>query len=76
MTMLSLAEAQARLPELIRGLAPGEEVVITDNSRPVARVVAEPAPTRQPRKAGSAKGILTIVCEDDEHLRDFAEYMP
>lgn len=35
------------------------------------------APTsRQPRQPGSARGKLTIITEDDEHLRDFQEYMP
>lgn len=76
MKTLTLEEAQSRLPEVIHGLAPGNQVVITENSRPVARLVAEPALHRSPRRAGSAKGILTIVREDDEHLRDFAEYMP
>ncbi|MBF0411002.1 MAG: hypothetical protein HQM10_26900 [Candidatus Riflebacteria bacterium] len=28
------------------------------------------------RCPGSAKGILEIVSEDDEHLDDFREYMP
>ena len=31
---------------------------------------------RQPRQPGSAKGRLTILVEDDEHLADFQEYMP
>lgn len=32
--------------------------------------------TRQPRQPGTAKGRLTINVEDDEHLKDFQEYMP
>ena len=28
------------------------------------------------RKPGSAKGILRVVSEDDEHLSDFKDYMP
>ena len=28
------------------------------------------------RKPGSAKGILRILSEDNEHLDDFKEYMP
>lgn len=35
---------------------------------------AEP-PTKR-RQPGSAKGILTLLSEDDEHLDDFKEYMP
>lgn len=38
----------------------------------------DPLPTRvrPPRQPGSAKGRLTILAEDEEHLRDFQEYMP
>lgn len=34
----------------------------------------EAAPTR--RQPGSAKGMLKVLSEDDEHLDDFREYMP
>ena len=40
MTTVSLFEAQANLSELIHRLAPGGEVVVTENGRPVARIVA------------------------------------
>ena len=76
MTTITVEEAQIRLPEVIHGLEPGCEILITENSRPIARLVAEPGLDRQPRKAGSAKGILTVVREDETHLQDFAEYMP
>jgi len=73
MTTVSIEEAQAKLPELIEHLAKGEELVITCNQQPIARLLAEGRPKRQPRKAGSAKGLLTILAEDDEHLEDFKE---
>ena len=69
------AGAQAKLPELIDRLAAREELVITRNQRPIARLLAEEKPKRMPRKAGNCKGVLTIVADDDEHLKDFAEYM-
>jgi antitoxin (DNA-binding transcriptional repressor) of toxin-antitoxin stability system len=75
MPTISLEEAQTRLPEVIAGLTPGDPVIITRDDTPVARLVAEEPPRRKPRKAGSAKGVLVIVREDDEHLKDFAEYM-
>jgi antitoxin (DNA-binding transcriptional repressor) of toxin-antitoxin stability system len=75
MSAITVAEAQARLRELINNLAPGEEITITDNQRPVAKLVAPFPKDRKPRKAGSAKGKLVIVQEDDEHLEDFEEYM-
>jgi antitoxin (DNA-binding transcriptional repressor) of toxin-antitoxin stability system len=76
MTSISIQEAQARLPALIAELKPGEEVLITKNERTVARLLAEPAKGRKPRKPGSAVGQLTILAEDDAHLEDFKEYMP
>ena len=75
MTTVTLEEAQAKLPELIERLATGEEMLITRNQEPIARLTAEEKPKRKPRKAGSAKGMLTILADDDEHLKDFAEYM-
>jgi antitoxin (DNA-binding transcriptional repressor) of toxin-antitoxin stability system len=75
MTTVTIEEAQANLPELIDHLANGEELVITRNELPVARLLAEGKPKRKPRMAGSAKGMLTILADDKEHLTDFAEYM-
>ena len=75
MTTVSIEEAQAKLPELIDHLAAGEQLVITRNQLPIARLLATEVLRRQPRKAGSAKGQLTILIDDEEHLQDFAEYM-
>ncbi|MGH8058946.1 MAG: type II toxin-antitoxin system Phd/YefM family antitoxin [Candidatus Entotheonellia bacterium] len=73
---ISIEEAQAKLPDLIDKLGPGEEVVITKDDQPVAELVSQQKEARQPRQPGSAKGILVINVEDDEHLQDFEEYMP
>jgi prevent-host-death family protein len=75
MTTVTIEEAQAKLPELIEHLAADEELVITKNEKPIARLLAEDKSKRRPRKAGSAKGILTILSDDDEHLQDFAEHI-
>lgn len=51
---------------------------MTDNNLPVARLVSErtapPSGLRPP--PGLGKGFITIVSDDDDHLEDFAEYMP
>jgi antitoxin (DNA-binding transcriptional repressor) of toxin-antitoxin stability system len=73
---ITLEEAQAHLRELIGKLAPGEELVITDNQRPVARLVGEQHSQRKPRVPGRCKGMITLLVEDDEHLKDFEDYMP
>jgi len=74
-TTVTIEEAQARLPELVASLTGGDEIVITQNQEPVAKLVRDKAMVRKPRKAGSAKGKLIILQEDDEHLKDFEEYM-
>ena len=72
MSEISLSEAQSKLPELIAGLKPGEELDITQDNRTVAKLVGQ----KKQRQLGLGKGKLTIVQEDDDHLKDFAEYMP
>ena len=75
MSTVTLEEAQAHLSQIIERLQPGEEIVITRDQKPVARLLAEERPKRKPRQAGNCKGMLTIVADDEEHLKDFAEYM-
>jgi antitoxin (DNA-binding transcriptional repressor) of toxin-antitoxin stability system len=69
---IELHEAQALLAELIAGLKPDEEVQITQNHKTVARIVL---PKPQTPQFGRCKGMLTIVSDDDEHLKDFEEYL-
>lgn len=74
---ITVEEAQAKLRELIHLMGPGEEVVITENQQPIAKIVSEQSPKPRLRPPpGLGKGMITIVSDDDEHLKDFAEYMP
>ena len=77
MTIIALEQTQTTLSELIHRLTPGEEVVITENDRPVARLVSELPMTKLGLRPppGLGKGCITILSDDDEHLLDFAEYM-
>lgn len=75
MPTVTLEEAQAHLPDLIAQLQPGSPLLITQQEKTVARLIAEEKPPRHPRKAGNCKGMIVIIEDDDEHLRDFAEYM-
>ena len=76
MTTVTLEEAQSKLPELIHQLAPGEELVITENEQPVARLVPEAPSDRQPRQPGSMRGTVLYMAPDfDAPLDDFKEYM-
>lgn len=73
MTTVTLEEAQARLPELIQGLGPGEELVITNHAQAVARLVGGSPANGLGRRPGSAKGMLVVRSEDEAHLDDFEE---
>jgi antitoxin (DNA-binding transcriptional repressor) of toxin-antitoxin stability system len=78
MVIVTIQEAQAKLPDLIHKLMPGEEVVIAENNLPVAKLRSE-SPKQKPGlrpPPGLGKGCISIISDDDEHLKDFAEYMP
>jgi len=77
MTTVSIQEAQAKLSELIRDLLPGEEVIITENEQPVARLVPPASqPKRPPRRLGTLRGtVLSMAPDFDAPLEDFKEYM-
>ncbi len=75
MTTITLQEAQAKLPEVLEHLHPGEEIMITDQGQPLARM-QKAERTSWPCKAGSAKDkILWIAPDFDAPLEDFREYM-
>lgn len=77
MSTVTIQEAQARLSELIHRLMPGEEVLITENNQPVARIVpAAPIAQRKPRQPGTLRGTVLYMAPDfDAPLDDFKEYM-
>jgi antitoxin (DNA-binding transcriptional repressor) of toxin-antitoxin stability system len=72
---VTLEEVQAHLAELIDELGPGEELVIVRNAVPVAKMVSLTYDRPRP-VPGRGRGKVVVVSDDDEHLRDFAEYMP
>jgi antitoxin (DNA-binding transcriptional repressor) of toxin-antitoxin stability system len=75
MVTVNLDDAKARLPEIISGLNPGEQVVIVKNGEPIA-MLTRSEPTRWPCAAGSAKDTRHWMGPDfDAPLDDFREYM-
>jgi antitoxin (DNA-binding transcriptional repressor) of toxin-antitoxin stability system len=74
MTTITIQEAQAKLLELIHRLTPGEEVLITENDQPVARLLPTTGAKPQ-RKLGTMRGTVLYVAPDfDAPLDDFKEY--
>jgi antitoxin (DNA-binding transcriptional repressor) of toxin-antitoxin stability system len=52
-TTLAVEDITLTLPELLDSLAPGDQVILTRNHQPVAKLVSEASKTLQPRKAGN-----------------------
>ena len=75
-TTMAVEDIKVTLPELLDNLTPGDEVILTRNQQPVAKLVSERPAQRKPRVPGNCKGMITLLVEDDEHLKDFEEYMP
>jgi len=75
MITISVQEAQARLSELIHRLTPGEEVIITEDDRPVARLTLATSPQRKAPQFGTLKGTVLSMEHFDDPLEEFEEYM-
>jgi prevent-host-death family protein len=56
---VSIAEAKNRLPELIRAVEGGEQVVITRHGKPVAQI-APPPPERRKVQLGSMRDRIKL----------------
>lgn len=75
MSTVPIEEAQAKLRELIDNLKPGEEIIITRDRLPVAKLVGEQHAGVKPRTLGIAKDKIIEMADDfDEPLDDFRDY--
>jgi len=75
MPTISLSDASERLPEIISGLRPGEELLIVEGSQPLATLTRSSA-GQWPCQAGSARHLPHWMAPDfDAPLEDFREYM-
>ena len=63
---LNVAEAKARLSELVQRAAGGEEIIIARNGQPQARLV--PLATQQARVPGKGAGKWVIADDFDDPL--------
>jgi antitoxin (DNA-binding transcriptional repressor) of toxin-antitoxin stability system len=78
MTTMTIEEAEGKLKEIIHRMTPGEELVITENQLPVAKLVSEQLkPAKPPRPGpGLCKGSIVYMADDfDAPLEDMKEYM-
>ncbi len=77
-TTMAVEDIKVTLPELLDSMTPGDEVILTRNQQPVAKLVSE-APKSEPKQRpgpGLGKGSIIYMAPDfDAPLEDFKEYM-
>jgi prevent-host-death family protein len=75
MTLIALEDAGPRLSQLIEDARDGEEIILTRDSAPVAKLVPLGQAAPRPR-FGSAKDVILYIADDfDAPLEDFKDYM-
>ncbi|MGK7945433.1 MAG: type II toxin-antitoxin system Phd/YefM family antitoxin [Microcystaceae cyanobacterium] len=71
MTQLDIDQAKSHLSQLIDLAIKGEDIVITQDDKPVVKI----SPIKRPLKRGSARGKIWMSEDFDAPLEDFEEYM-
>lgn len=73
---VTIEEAQTRPRELVHQLAPGDEIIITENQQTVARLRSErERPVRRPPPGPGKGSILYMAPDFDEPLNEMKEDM-
>ncbi|MFM7880823.1 MAG: type II toxin-antitoxin system Phd/YefM family antitoxin [Microcystis panniformis] len=75
MLQLNLNEAQNQLPELLKAVSEGQQVIIQNNEGQDFQIISL-APTVKHPQYGSAKGIVKMLDNFDDPIEEFEEYMP
>ena len=70
MTQLDIIQAKSNLSKLLDLAIKGEEIIITQDDKPIAKIL----PIKQPLKRGSAKGKVWMSNDFDEPLEQFNKY--
>ncbi len=74
-TTMALEEIKVSIVELVRSLQPGDELILTQDQQPVAKLVTQGG--KQPRPApGLGKGSVIYMAPDfDAPIEEMKEYM-
>ena len=72
MEMTSLQEAQTHLPQLIERAVAGEEIIIGDAGKPLAKIIGY-GPSVLERVPGALRGKIKIAEDFDELPDDIAK---
>lgn len=70
MTVVDADKAKGELSNLIARAAAGEEIVISEDGKPVAKLVSVAESPRKPREGGQWRGKIWIADDFDDPLPD------
>jgi antitoxin (DNA-binding transcriptional repressor) of toxin-antitoxin stability system len=73
---IAVQQAEGHLAEIIDKLAPGEEIVLTRDNKPVATIRAAPTSGDPPRFGTLRGSILYITPDFDAIPEGFEDYLP
>ena len=71
MTTYNIHEAKTHFSKLLEQVSKGEEVIIANAGKPVARLLPFAANDTSPRKPGIDKGKIIIMPDFDDPLPEF-----
>jgi antitoxin (DNA-binding transcriptional repressor) of toxin-antitoxin stability system len=72
MHQVDINQAREQISMLLRAALNGDEIIFTQDNRPVLKLVR--VEQRKRRQSGSAKGQIQMSDDFDEPLDDFKEY--
>lgn len=76
MQQITIEEATAHIASVLADVLQGEEIVITDHEKPVAKVIPFELHTKKKRVFGGGKEMISFISDNfDEPLDDFKDYM-
>ena len=73
MSVFNIHEAKTHFSKLLERVKSGEEVVIANAGKPVARLLPYTTADTSPRKAGKDKGKVILQPDFDAPLEEFNE---
>lgn len=74
MQQIDINKAKGQLDRLFQSALSGEEILITQNDRPVLKLIRI-YQSQKRRRSGSGKGLFSISEDFEQPLEDFREYM-
>lgn len=72
---IDIKKAETCFAELLRRMADGSDIIITQEGEPVAKLVAVRKKQVKKRQFGSAQGLIRMADDFDQTPDEFKEYM-